>query len=100
MYDAVEAARNAKVNFAFFGSDPLYWQVRLEPSSSGAPNRIMICYKNSTLDPTGDPTLKTVLWRTINRAEQAFVGVQYTVDGDFSATQPYVIKNSDNWVWS
>src|SRR5438309_234101 len=51
MYDAVEAARNIGVNLAFFGSNAIYWQVRYEPSASGAANRVLVCYKDPGLDP-------------------------------------------------
>ena len=48
MYDAVEAARDAGVNLAFFGANTVYWQVRFEPSAGGVPNRVMVCYKGAT----------------------------------------------------
>jgi hypothetical protein len=99
MYDAIQAARDAGVNLAFFGADPIYWQVRLE-SSGGVPNRRIACYKDATLDPTADTLLTTILWRDLGRPEQAVVGVQYTTDGDYYSNQPLIIKNSSSWVWS
>src|SRR5438034_2695192 len=76
MYDAAVAARDAGVNLAFLGANPVYWQVRFEPSSSGLPNRVMVCYKDATLDPITDTSLKTVNWRDplLNRPEQTLVG--------------------------
>src|SRR3954452_15293167 len=47
MFDAAETARNAGVNLAFFGGNDVYWQARLEPSSTGVPDRVMVVYKNS-----------------------------------------------------
>src|SRR5439155_25877006 len=41
MYDAFVAARDAGVNLGFFGGDPVSWRSRFEPSSSGAPNRVL-----------------------------------------------------------
>src|SRR2546427_737698 len=81
MYDAVVAARDAGVNLAFFGGNAIYWQVRFEPSSSGVPNRVLVCYRNASLDPIADPSLKTVLWRDppLNRPEQTLIGVQDTI---------------------
>jgi hypothetical protein len=101
MYDSVIAARNAGVNLAFFGANSIYWQVRFETSGSGVPNRIMVCYKDATLDPNTDPTLKTVKWRDgpLVRAEQALVGVEFT-DGPNSGWAPYVVTNSTNWVYA
>ena len=60
MFDAAEAARDAGVNLAFFGGNPVYWQIRLEASSSGAPNRVITCYKNAELDPITSAALKTI----------------------------------------
>lgn len=100
MFDAVEAARNGGVNLAFFGANTIYWKVRYEPSSANVPNRVLVTFKSQALDPVTDPALKTDLWRNLGRAEQQLVGVQYTIDGDFSATQNYIIKNSNHWVWA
>jgi len=106
MYDAFIAASNAGVNLGFFGADAIDWQVRFEPSISGVPNRVMVCYRDATLDPNTDPTLKTVEWWSpvLNRPEQAFVGVQYA--SQVNATFPpggwasYVVTNSGNWVFA
>src|SRR5438309_5481367 len=104
MYDAVVAARDAGVNLAFFGGNAIYWQVRFEPSSSGVPNRVLVCYRDASLDPIADPSLKTVLWRDppLNRPEQTLIGVQYTagVPWNNGAYAPYVVTNSPNWVYA
>src|SRR5215472_7622157 len=106
MYDGFFAARDAGVNLAFFGANPIGWAIRFEPSSSGAPNRVIVCYRNAGLDPVTDPTLKTVQWRDppLNRAEQSLVGVQYTVMVPWiqqtGAWQDYVVTNSGNWVYA
>src|SRR5216117_3629654 len=107
MYDAVVAARDAGVNLAFLGGNAVNWQARFEPSSSGVPNRVLVCYRNATLDPIADPSLKTVLWRDppLNRPEQTLVGVQFTDQVLFtqqtsSSYVPYVVTNSANWVYA
>ena len=100
MYDAVIAARDAGVNLAFFGANSIFWQVRFEASSSGVANRVMVCYKDATLDPITDPSLKTVDWRRpVNRPEQTLIGVQFT-DGPNSGSAAYVVTNSGNWVYA
>ena len=38
----------------FFSANTAYWRVRFEPSTSGDPNRVMVCYK--------DPGSKTIRW--------------------------------------
>lgn len=103
MYDAVAAARDAKVNLAFFGANPIGWQARFEPSRSGSPNRVLVCYKDAIIDPVDDSSLKTVYWRDppLNRPEQTLVGVQYTSMvpwKDGYAT--YIVTNSGNWVYA
>ena len=107
MYDAFVAARDAGVHLAFFGADAIYSQVRFESSSSGVPNRVLVCYRSATLDPNPDPSLKTVLWRDppVNRPEQTLIGVQYTDQVLFnqqtsSSYVPYVVTNSANWVYA
>ncbi len=99
MYDAAEAARDAGVNLGFFGANALYWQVRFESSASGAPNRVMVCYKDAKLDPVKDTTA-TVTWRdpALNRPEQGLLGVQY--DGWTEQIYfPFIIKNSQHWIY-
>src|SRR5437773_1472528 len=106
MYDAFIAARDAGVNLAFLGANAIYWQARLESSSSGAPNRVLVCYRNATLDPNTDPTLKTVNWRDpqLNRPEQTLIGIQFTNQTAYSSQTggyyPYVVTNSGNWVYA
>jgi hypothetical protein len=101
MYDAAVAARDAKVNLAFFGAYAVYWQVRFEPSSSGVPNRVMVCYKDATLDPVTNRSLTTVQWRDplVNRPEQTLIGVQYTSQPRDNQV-PYIVTNSGNWVYA
>jgi hypothetical protein len=102
MYDAVAAARDAGVNLAFFGANAIYWQVRYEPSAAGVPNRVIVCYKDGSIDPTGDPSLTTINWRDppLNRPEQTLIGVQYTAEMRNDAYYPYVVTNSSNWVYA
>jgi Putative metal-binding motif len=99
MYDAWEAARDAGVHLAFFGSNAVYWQVRMAPATDGTPNRIMVGYKDAALDPVSGATT-TVRWREppVNRPEQRLVGIQFGTGGLI----PYVamrIVNSGSWVY-
>jgi hypothetical protein len=106
MYDAFVAARDAGVNLGFFGADRSDWQARFEPSSSGVPNRVLVCYRDATLDPITDPTLKTVHWHDpqLNRPEQTLGGVQFTNQTAWNSQTngyyPYVVMNSGNWVYA
>lgn len=106
MYDGWIAALNAGVNLAFFSGDEIGWQIRFEPSSSGVPNRVIVCYRYATLDPISDPTLKTIEWRdpSLNRAEQTLSGVQYTHqvqwEQQYDGYAPYVVTNSGSWAFA
>jgi len=99
MRDAVENARDKGVNLGFFGANDAYWQVRVEPSSSGVPNRIMTCYKDKKFDPIQDETA-TVNFRDpqVKRPEQTLQGVQYGIWSEQIYT-PYVVKNSQHWIY-
>ena len=103
IFDAIEGARDAGVNLAFFAADTGSVQVRFEPSASGLPNRVMICYKSAAIDPVNGPTT-TVAFRSppVNRPEQALRGVMAFVGGMVtSGTLPdYVVTNSSHWIYA
>jgi hypothetical protein len=101
MYNAAPAARDAGVNLAFFGSNPVYWQVRFEASAVGVANRVMVCYKDVRIDPVQGSTT-TVNFRDppVNRPEQALVGVMFAHMTQGSVNAPYVVTNSSNWVYA
>ncbi len=101
MFDAAEAARDAGVNLGFFTSDAATWQIRFEASASGAANRVIVCYKEASIDPMQGPTT-TVEFRDppVNRPEQTLEGVQFTSSIAFGGTVPYVVTNSSSWVYA
>ncbi len=104
MYDAAEMARDSGIDLAFFGANAVYWQMRLEESAQGVPDRVMVVYKDAALDPENNPQLKTLRWRDLGRSEQALVGVQFIADGEFSSdgstNADYVVINSDHWAYT
>jgi 5-hydroxyisourate hydrolase-like protein (transthyretin family) len=96
MRDGFEAARDAGVNLAFFAANTAYWRVRFEPSSTGQPDRVMVCYKDPLLN---DPVAPTYLWRgpENNRPENALMGVMYTGDyGDQYGGFNYVVSQASD----
>jgi len=103
MYDAAEIARDAGIHLAFLGANNVYWQIRLAASDAGVANRVIISYKNASIDPVADPKLKTILWRDVGRAEQALVGVQYLTYNDFmsdgSTNSNFLVTNLGHWVY-
>src|SRR2546428_405054 len=101
MYNAAQAARDAGIGLAFFGANAVYWQVRYEASAAGVPNRVLVCYKNASIDPVQGATT-TVLWRAalLNRSEQRLMGVQYTSEVTSGNNVPYLVTNSSHWVYN
>ena len=92
--DGVEGARDAGVNLGFFSANTAYWRVRFEPSSSGQPNRIMVCYKDPLIN---DPVEPTYLWRgqQNSRPENELLGLMYTGDyGGLYGGFDFVVTNS------
>jgi Ricin-type beta-trefoil lectin domain-like len=105
MRDAVQNARDNKLNLAFFGANDAYWQVRFEPSSNGTPNRTMVCYKSNALDPEPNEALKTNLFRSsaVNRPEQELMGVQYITFKSFYNPTTYtdlIVKTPAHWAFA
>ena len=86
---------------AFFGANAVYWQVRYEPSATGVANRVMVCYKDASIDPVQGPTT-TVRWRDapVNRPEQTLMGVMFTSETGWGHNTGYVVTNSSNWVYA
>ena len=80
MRDNWEAARDVGRSLGFFGGNAAYWQVRYEASARGAPNRVLVGYREARLDPlTGvDNSRVTVAFRSdvVRRPENALLGVQ------------------------
>src|SRR5207247_2878099 len=62
MFDAFEAARGAGVNSAFFGADTTSVHVRVAASAAGVADRVIVCYKDASIDPVQGPT-PTTAWR-------------------------------------
>jgi hypothetical protein len=96
----VEQARAAGVHLGFFSANTCYWHVRFENSSTGAPNRVMVCYKTDP-DPIEqqNPAAATYKFRSpqVNRPENALLGVMYT--GDTSSVYggfDFIVSNASD----
>lgn len=110
MFNHFEQARNFGVDLAFTGANDVFWQVRLEDSSNGVANRVIVCYKDraeapyTDLDPIKDQTRRTTEFRLLNtpRPEQTLIGVQYSTYS-YGAPEfytPHVVANSHHWAYS
>jgi hypothetical protein len=111
MRSAFETARDSGTFLGFFGANTLYSQIRFESSPrSGVANRVIVGYKDSTLDPVNipgnpsyNPALTTVPWRNspVNNAEQRTLGTMYIDYFDATlAPSSYIVQNSGNWVYA
>jgi sugar lactone lactonase YvrE len=96
----VQNARDAGVSLGFFSANTAYWRIRLEPSASGTPRRIITCYKDRNLDPIHDAEDTTVRFRDGPHAqpENALIGQMYELYMQIDGF-PLVIGDSHHWVY-
>jgi hypothetical protein len=92
---AVESAREAGVNLAFFSGNELFWKTRWGPSMEGTPDRTVISYKethfNEPVDPQ-EPKVSTPSWRDprfgaeggAGKPENSLSGQYFTVNSGTS----------------
>ncbi len=101
--DAVEGARDAGVNIAFFSGNEAYWQARIEDATSGAKARVMTVYKDATLDPLArsNPKEATVLFKDppVSRPQSMLSGLAYgsNTTPDY---QPWRPASTDAWIFA
>ncbi|MFL5586359.1 MAG: N,N-dimethylformamidase beta subunit family domain-containing protein [Ktedonobacteraceae bacterium] len=106
MRDHLQTAVNSGVNLGSFGGNDIFWQIRYEPSSNGVANRVVVCYKDASLDPLYNKDNKqvTVNFRSLplNVPEQTLLGSMYYSYFAESDGQgfPWVANNSSSWVFA
>ncbi len=98
MWDGLNELVQSGVNLAFFTSNEIYWQMRLEQASSGLSpvDKTMVIYKDGG-DPVFDPALTTGRFRDLGRPEAALIGSQYVKDpvqGDVH------LSNASHWLFN
>jgi hypothetical protein len=102
MRNNLQKAINSGVNLAAMSANSLYWQIRYQSSAYSGPNRIIVCYKDATLDPisTKNPALTTVQFRNtpVSKPEQTLLGQMYIsyLQGN---GYPWVVSNASSWVF-
>lgn len=94
MRDRLEEARDRGVGIGLFGANAGYWQIRVEPSGSGATDRVLLCSKDHTRDSLWNTELDrdlTVRFRDLHprRPEHALLGVM-TARGEESVEADFV----------
>jgi hypothetical protein len=109
MRDNVSGAIAQGVNAAFFSANSAFWQIRFEPNSLGAPNRVEVGYKDFATEstpPGPDPqygvnnAIVTTHWRDppVNNPENALLGVMY--QDQVNSSYAYVVQNASNWIYA
>ena len=93
--NAVEAARNAGINLAFFSGNEMFWKTRFEAALDGTPYRTLVDYKDTLGGAKIDPMLgvATGTWRDTRfgppldggRPENAVTGTIMTVNSGTTA---------------
>jgi hypothetical protein len=99
--DAVQKARDEGLSIGFFSANTAYWRTRVDPSSTGAPARVLTCYKDSKLDPTHGAPDTTMRFRDTpdSKPEDALIGQMYEL---FTLMDGFPIAVSDptHWVYA
>ena len=105
---AVEAARDAGVNLAFFTGNEMFWKTRWEPSADGTntQDRTLVSYKDTHFTERQDPVEWTGTWRDPRfttpsenvTPENAVTGQTFLVNsGTSRITVPFAYKNLRLW---
>jgi len=104
MRESWETARNEGHSLAFFSGNDVYWQVRYESAAGGAPNRVLVCYKDADRDPLRgvDDSRVTVRWRSppVNRPENALLGIMSEGVLSFGNDYPFVVQDASHWIFA
>jgi hypothetical protein len=105
---AVESARDAGVNLAFFTGNEMFWKTRWEPSADGTntQDRTLVSYKDTHFTTRQDPVEWTGTWRDPRfttpaenvTPENAVTGQTFLVNsGTTRITVPFAYKNLRLW---
>lgn len=100
MRNVITNALNQGKSLLFMSANNVYWNVRYEPSSTGVPNRVIVSYKDNSLDPyyPSNPSLVTARWRDdpLNEPENALLGSMYE---EIPTTTSWIVQNANHWVY-
>jgi hypothetical protein len=99
--NGVESARDNGISVGFFGSNTCYWRVRTETDQESG-SYVLVCYKDSAVDPVSDAPDTTVTWRDdpYPRPEDALIGQMYESDGSQFPHFAMVCQNTDHWIYA
>ena len=101
MREHASAAVDRGTSLLFMTANNVYWNVRIQPSVDGTPDRVVTCFKTSP-DPDAAPGHATGQWRdrqpAPNDPEQRLIGVLY--NGFVAKPAPLVVRSHDHWFWT
>ena len=103
MRNNLQKAINSGVSLAMFAANDIYWQIRYAASASQVPTRLIVCYKDASLDPLSakQPALTTIQFRNapVSKPEQSLLGSTY--NSFFSGNgYPWVVNAASSWVFT
>ena len=106
MRDNLESAVQSGVNLAAFAGDTMGWQIRYEPSVAqgrGLANRIIVCFKDSSLDPLSGKVNNQVTVsfkdRLIRRPTQSLLGEMSGGNFDVRTSYDWVVADASSWIF-
>jgi DNA-binding beta-propeller fold protein YncE len=95
--DVVERARDQGVPLAFFSANTGYWRIRYEDQDSAGIPRTIVVYKQGD-DPQGPTTSGLFRGASINKPENALLGVMY--ENTEFLTFPLVSADASQWLFA
>jgi hypothetical protein len=106
MRNHLQAAVDTGVNVIFTDANSIYWHVRFENDSNNTPNRILVCYKDSTEDPySADPqtapeTTVRFCDPPVNWPQDPLVGLSTDYNSRLGVDGDVIIADASNWVFN
>jgi sugar lactone lactonase YvrE len=99
--DTLDQARDRGVSLLFLSANTGYWRVRLDPSTTGVPRRIVTCFKSAQRDPVMNQRDTTDQFRNppYARPENALIGVMWGDWSDFAGF-PFVVTDPSHWIYA
>jgi hypothetical protein len=100
MRTMLQGALTRGVSAAFMAANNVYWNIRLDASDGGSPDRQVTCYKRHEDPAAKGGVAPTVLWRDLNQPEQQTLGSMYTAIITDPEPQPLVVSQTGHWFWA
>lgn len=92
----LQGYRDGGAHLGLFSANDVYYRIRFAASSSGQPQRTVVCYKSASLDPQSPPTLR---WRDLEppRPENALLGV---MQNGVANNREFRVADASSWIYA